>query len=328
MTPAGHEAARVDEHAERRTVRRATLLVVVSACCFGSISPLTVLALKGGAELQGIQAWRYATTALLLMAWAAWRGAPAATDPLLRWWRPQTVLIAGGGQMLVATLALMALRWIPAATEAFLFYTFPAWVAIFTAVRGHERLDRIRVVALMLALGGIAFMVGAPSAASLNPIGVAMALTAALVYAIYIPVLADLQRTRPALDVSRSIAVGGGIIFTVWALSTGALFAHFDTLVLAASVLQGVLSAGAFVGFLAGLSKLGAVRTAITSTVEPFWTALLGVLVLDQPVGAGTLIGGAAIMAAVLLLQRSAVSSAPLHSSSSREGDQERRPSS
>ena len=148
MTPAGHEASRVAAHVERRAVRRATLLVVVSACCFGSISPLTVLALKGGAELQGIQAWRYTTTAVLLIAWAYWRGAPVAIDPLLRWWRPQTLLIAGGGQMLVATLALMALRWIPAATEAFLFYTFPAWVAVFTAVRGHERLDRIRVASV------------------------------------------------------------------------------------------------------------------------------------------------------------------------------------
>ena len=302
--------------------------MVVSACCFGSISPLTLLALESGAALQGIQAWRYTTTAVLLIGWAYWRGAPVASDPLMRWWRPKTLLIAGGGQMLIATLALTALRWIPAATEAFLFYTFPAWVALMTAVRGHERLDRIRVVALALALGGIAFMVGAPSAASLNPIGVALALTAALVYAIYIPVLGNLQRTRSALDISRAIATGGGIIFTLWALSTDALFAHFDRFTILASVLQGVFSAGAFLGFLAGLSTLGAVRTAITSTVEPFWTSVLGVLLLDQPVGTGTVIGGVAIMAAVLLLQRSAVSPAPQHSSAPRENQSARHPSS
>ncbi len=302
--------------------------MVVSACCFGSISPLTLWALESGAALQGIQAWRYTTTAVLLIGWAYWRGAPVASDPLMRWWRPKTLLIAGGGQMLIATLALTALRWIPAATEAFLFYTFPAWVALMAAVRGHERLDRNRVVALALALGGIAFMVGAPNAASLNPIGVALALTAALVYAIYIPVLGNLQRTRSALDVSRAIATGGGIIFTLWALSTDALFAHFDRLTILASVLQGVLSAGAFLGFLAGLSTLGAVRTAITSTVEPFWTSVLGVFLLDQPVGTGTVIGGVAIMAAVLLLQRSAVSPAPRHSSSTRENESERHPSS
>ena len=65
---------------------------------------------------------------------------------------------------------------------------------------------------------------------------------------------------------------------------------------------------------LAGLRILGNVRTAITSTVEPFWTTLLGVVLLAQPVGTGTLVGGAAIMAAVLLLQRP-VASAPTRSS-------------
>ncbi len=296
-------------------LRRATLLIVVSACCFGSIAPLTVLALKGEASLPAVQALRYATTALVLIGWAAWQRVPAHAVPSQRWWKPQVLIVAGGGQALVATLALMALHWIPAATEAFLFYTFPAWVAVISAVRGVERLDRARIVALVMALGGIAFMVGAPSAGSLHPTGVAMALSAALVYAVYIPVLDRLQRDRPPLDVSRAIAVGGTVIFTVWAVSTRTLFAHFDAITTVSSLLQGVLSAGGFVGFLAGLSKLGPVRTAITSTVEPFWTALLGLLVLDQPLGAGTLIGGVAIMAAVLLLQRPSVSLAPLHSS-------------
>jgi drug/metabolite transporter (DMT)-like permease len=81
-----------------------------------------------------------------------------------------------------------------------------------------------------------------------------------------------------------------------------------------ASVLQGVLSAGSFLGFLAGLKVLGNVRTAITSTVEPFWTTMLGVVLLNQGIGSGTILGGAAIMGAVLLLQRP-VASPPAQSS-------------
>jgi drug/metabolite transporter (DMT)-like permease len=37
--------------------------------------------------------------------------------------------------------------------------------------------------------------------------------------------------------------------------------------------------------------------------VEPFWAALAGALVLQQPLGIETLLGGIAIAAAVLLLQ-------------------------
>lgn len=283
---------------------RGTLAVVLSACCFGSISPLTVVATSHGMALQSIQAWRYLTTAVLLVGYALWRRPPQPPVGTAPWYAPRVLLVAGGGQALVATLALLALRWLPAATSSFLFYTFPAWVAIITAVRGIERLERRRLLALVIALGGIAAMVGAPDAASLSPVGVSVILAAALVYALYIPVLDALQQHRDALDVSRAIGVGGAILFAIWAGTTGTFLAIPDATAFGASVLQGVLSAGSFLGFLAGLKVLGPVRTAITSTVEPFWTTLLGVVLLGQPIGTGTIVGGLAIMTAVVLLQR------------------------
>ena len=306
---------------------RATLLVAMSACCFGSISPLTQVALENGAALQAIQAWRYATTAILLLIYAALQRAPtrmaveASGADVAPWYSPRVLLLAGGGQASVATLALLSLRWLPTATASFLFYTFPAFVAVIAALRGLEPLDRTRIGALVLALGGIVVMVGAPDADTLHPIGVAVILGGALVYALYIPLLNSLQRGRRPMDVARAIAVGGALLFLAWAIATGTLFAHFDGRTIAASVAQGVLSAGAFVGFLAGLSTLGAVRTAITSTVEPFWTTVLAFLMLGQPIRGGTLLGGAAIMAAVLLLQRPVVALPRLHSSPAHEGD-------
>ena len=65
-----------------------------------------------------------------------------------------------------------------------------------------------------------------------------------------------------------------------------------------------VSTAVAFVVFLRGLRTLGAVRTAIVSTVEPFWTTLLAAAALDQPLRLSTVAGGALIAGAVLLLQR------------------------
>lgn len=254
--------------------------------------------------LESIQTWRYVTTAVLLVV-TAWFSRPTSrTVGVAPWYAPQVLLVAGGGQAAVATLALLALRWLPAATSSFLFYTFPAWVAVITAVRGIERLERRRLIALGIALAGIAAMVGAPTTSSLSPVGVGVILSAALVYALYIPVLATLQAQREAMDVSRAIAVGGALIFSAWAGVSGTLFAIPDATALGASVLQGVLSAGSFLGFLAGLRVLGPVRTAITSTVEPFWTTMLGIVLLGQPIGLGTVVGGVAIMAAVMLLQR------------------------
>lgn len=297
----------------RRDALRATLLVAASACSFGSIAPLTVIATRGGAPLAAVQGWRYLTSAVLLSLVAAWwnrRGADGAGPPratpapaVARWWHPRVLLVAGGGQALVATLALAALRYIPAATAGFLFYTYPAWVALLAALRGTERIDGRRVVALLLAIGGIGAMVGTPAAGAMHPAGAALALAAALWYALYIPILGRLQRDRAPLDVALAISWGGAACFLGYAVARGVLLTHADTLVLGASALQGLLSTVAFVGFLAGLRTLGPVRAAITSTVEPFWTTVLGVLLLAQPPGPGLLLGGVAIAAGVVLLQ-------------------------
>ncbi|MGH7710403.1 MAG: EamA family transporter [Gemmatimonadaceae bacterium] len=55
--------------------------------------------------------------------------------------------------------------------------------------------------------------------------------------------------------------------------------------------------------FFKGLQGLGPVRTAIISTTEPFWAALLGWLILAQPVMPGTVVGGLLIAIAVVRLQ-------------------------
>jgi drug/metabolite transporter (DMT)-like permease len=106
----------------------------------------------------------------------------------------------------------------------------------------------------------------------------------------------------PALGVSHAVALGGTFWFLVWGGVSGALCVAPTAREFALSAAMGVLTTFAFFGFLTGLSGLGPVRAAITSTVEPLWTVLLGVLVLQQSLGAGTLIGGVGVLLAVILL--------------------------
>jgi drug/metabolite transporter (DMT)-like permease len=155
-------------------------------------------------------------------------------------------------------------------------------------------------VALACAVGGITLMVGAPGGSAMSPIGILLALAAAVVYALYIPLMGVRQRGLPALGVSHAVAVGGTFWFLVWGAGTGALLAVPTLRGAALSVAMGVLTTFAFFGFLTGLAGLGPVRAAITSTVEPLWTVLLGVLLLDQTLGTGALIGGVGVLLAVI----------------------------
>ena len=279
---------------------RATLLILFSACCFGSIPILITLATRSGAGLVDVLAWRYVLAAVLLLvlsgSFATMRAPGRRVFPLL--------VFAGGGQAAIAFVSLSALKYIPAASLTFLFYSYPAWVAIIAALRGTERLTTRRVVALSLSLGGIALMVGMPGAGGLNSAGVMLALASALLYALYIPMIGHYGAGIPAAVTSAYAAGGAGIILVGVALFHGGPAVHLTGTAWTSIVLLAVVSTVlAFIAFLRGLAVIGPVRTAIVSTVEPFWTAMLGSMVLSQLIGTRSLAGGILIAAAVIVLQ-------------------------
>lgn len=283
-----------------RPLSRATLLVLFSACCFGSIPILITLATASGARLVDVLAWRYLVAAVLLVVVSGGL-APVLAPGRRVWW---VITLIGGGQAAIAFISLSALRFIPAATLTFLFYTYPAWVAVMAAVRGTERMTARRALALALSLSGIALMVGMPGSGGLHPIGALLALSSALLYAAYIPLIDTLGRGIPPAVTSAYATVGAGVILVAVASAQGGLALRFApigwTVVAILALLCTVL---AFLAFLRGLAEIGPVRTAIVSTVEPFWTALLGSVVLGQRIGPRTLAGGLLIAAAVIVLQ-------------------------
>jgi drug/metabolite transporter (DMT)-like permease len=281
-------------------IGRATLMIVASALSFGSISVLTVLITTAGVPLLTAMAWRYVLGALLLFAMigiARLRSVSKQRVVLL-------LLIGGFGQALITYLSLHALEYIPVGPLAFLFYTYPAWVALIAAIRRTEKLTVTRTIALTLALVGVAVMVGAPAADKLNPIGVMLALVSALLYSVYLPSLDYLQQGVPALVSTFLLVVGAAITFVISAALAGdlhlpkgaAVWSNIFLLALVSTVI-------AFFALIKGLSVLGPVRTAIIATVEPFFTAILGVAVLGNQLTIPTLLGGILIAAAVLLIQ-------------------------
>jgi drug/metabolite transporter (DMT)-like permease len=275
-------------------------MIAISATGFGAIPILTSLAEQSGASLLNALWWRYLLGTLMLAVFAGSMRALRAP------WRAilPVIVLAGGAQAFIAFVSLSALDYIPAAPLSFLFYTYPAWVAVLAAARGTEKLTLTRVVALALSLGGIGVMIGAPSVGSLHPVGVTLALIAAVAYAMYIPLIGKYQEQLSEWIAAVYSALGAGVILLAIALLT-----HRASVALTANAWLAIgglafwSTAIAFIAFLRGLRVLGPVRTAIVSTVEPFWTALLGARILGQRLSMATLGGGLLIAAAVVLLQ-------------------------
>ena len=281
------------------SVRRATLLIVLSALSFGSISVLTVLVTAAGVPLLTAMVWRYVLGATLLGVVAR----PAQLRAVPRQRVILLLVIGGCGQALITYLSLHALEYISVGPLAFLFYTYPAWVALLAAIRRTEKLTPVRVIALTLALAGVAIMVGVPEE-KLHPIGVILALGSALLYSAYLPALEHVQEGIPALAATFLLIVGAAVAFVVAALFTGDLFLPVGIAVWSEILLLALVATViAFLTLIKGLSVLGPVRTAIIATVEPFFTAMLGIVVLGNKLSVSTLFGGLLIAGAVLLIQ-------------------------
>ena len=276
-------------------------MLVGAAFGFSTIAIFTVLLDNAGTPLLPAMLGRYIVASLVLIPVAG--GLAAIRLPRTR--VLQLAGIGGLGQAAIAFLSLSALEYIPAAMLVFLFYTFPAWVALRAALLRTERLTHVRLFSLGLSFGGVAVMVGWPGADAVHPLGAGLALTAAVVYALFIPLIDRLRAGIGAAAATTWVAIGATLIFLVAVLVTRQLTMPSGVLPWLYMIGLGTLStAVAFTLFLRGLQVLGPVTAAIVTTAEPFFVSILAALVLKQPLTPQTILGGTLIAIAVLVLQR------------------------
>jgi drug/metabolite transporter (DMT)-like permease len=177
----------------------ATLSLIGAAFGFSTIAIFTTLLSNAGVSLVTAMAGRYVFACVVLIPLAG--GLRAMRLPRSR--AAQITIIGGTGQALIAFLSLSALAYIPAATLVFLFYTFPAFVALRAAVLRTERLTGTRLFSLLLSFSGVGVMVGWPGAQTVHPLGAGLALSAAVIYALFIPLI---DRLRAGVGVVVSTA--------------------------------------------------------------------------------------------------------------------------
>lgn len=147
-------------------------------------------------------------------------------------------------------------------------------------------------------------MVGAPSASAMNITGVTLALGAALLYALYLPELHRAQIGIPAGVSMFYLLLGVFIAFSIASIASGqftiprspATWSYLALLSIVGTII-------AFMTLISGLRTLGPVRTSIISTIEPFFTAALGALLLGETLTVPTIVGGGMIASAVVLLE-------------------------
>jgi drug/metabolite transporter (DMT)-like permease len=178
-------------------------------------------------------------------------------------------------------------------------------VAIAVLMARSEPLSAGRVVGLVLGFGGVAVLVGLDvSGDRLGLLGAGMVLVAAISYA-----LATILVQRRAADLPPEALAGGTTAVSTVILVPFAVLALPDQPVrpqawVSLGVLGVFCTAVALLAFYRLIALAGSNRAGLVTYVNPVVAVLLGVALLDEHVGAGTVAGFALIAAGCWLSTR------------------------
>jgi len=273
------------------------LFVALSAAAFGTLAIFGRYAYADGMDALTILFFRFSLSAgVMAILWVARREGLPRGPALAR-----LIGLGAVGYVGQAFSYLTALKYASSGLVALLLYLYPMFVVILSAVVLRERITRLKVLALGLALAGTALTVE-PDGGQL--LGILLAISAAAIYSVYIIVGTQVMKQVSAVQSSTVIFASAGVSSGLLMLingphlpATGAGWAATGSIVVLATVLP-------VVAFLSGLERIGPTNAAMLSTLEPVVTVLLSALLFAELPKPITLLGGGLILAAVILLTR------------------------
>ena len=273
------------------------ILIAISAASFGTLAIFGRYAYNDGMNIYTVLFLRFGISASFMTVILLLRKEHFPRGRIL------TQLIGMGalGYVGQSFMYLTAINYASAGLVALLLYLYPFFVAILSTIFLHEKVTRIKIIALLLALFGTALTVGPVSG---QLIGALMAITAAIIYSIYIIVGTNVVKHVTAVQSSTVIFASAGAVYGLLTLFNGAQFPATNSGWLAMLGIIIVSTIIPVVTFLAGLERIGPTNAAMLSTLEPIVTVLLAAWLFGDKLLPIVMIGGGLILVAVILLTR------------------------
>jgi len=212
------------------------------------------------------------------------------------------------------------LETVSASLAALIVYIYPALVAVLSLRLGRRLEGRRAWGALALALAGVALAVRNidVSREALPVPGLILMVASPIIYSVWIVLAARLSGEGRS-EVGRDAEAGANptaagavmlsataAVFWASALATGRPVLPGEIPAAAWGGIAGVGIVSSFIAvqaFYAGAHRIGAARASIVSTVEPIWTIVLANLLFGELLAPLQLVGGAMILAGVVIAQ-------------------------
>jgi drug/metabolite transporter (DMT)-like permease len=251
-------------------------------------------------------ATRFLIAGGLLYAWAVRRG-DRADRPTARQWLSAFLIAAP--MLAVGNAAVgWAEQTIDTGTASLIIASVPLWMALLDRVLYGQRLARVVVTGLVVGFAGVGLLVapggsGGFSRAAIVLVFSSLAWAIGSLYSRTAP-----QPSRPLVSAGMQMLAGGAILAVVSGAS-GEL-SSFSVGAVSLESWLGLAYLVVFGSLIAFTSYMWLLRNAPTTLVgtyayvNPFVAVLLGTVVLGEPLGWRTLVGGGIVIAAVALIVR------------------------
>jgi drug/metabolite transporter (DMT)-like permease len=278
-------------------------LCIGSAAAFGALPIFAKIAFDHDANVVTFLFIRFTIATTLMWALAlALKQTPRRYSPRLV---GGGLVMGAAGYGLQSTMYFLALERIDASLSALLLYAYPAMVTAVAILLRRERSTPGLLGALAVATAGTVLLLGDGLSGDADSLGVVLGLGSAIAYTCYILAGDTLVARLPPVLLTALVTSGGALSFGAYGLVTRSFRLDLDgtayAAIVAAAIVGTVLSVGTL---LAGIERVGASMASVLSTVEPATTVVLAILVLDESASPLQLVGGALLIAAIVLCQQ------------------------
>ena len=268
---------------------------------FYGANPLGALPLYAeGINTCSVLFYRYAIAVAVLAVVMAVRRKPLAVSR-----RDLAIMAVLGVLFAASSLSLfMSFLFMGAGVASTLLFVYPVMVAVMMAVFFKERVTRSTVLAIALALTGVALLYKGDGGKPLSGAGVSLVMVSSLTYALYIIIvnksplrMSSVKMTMYVLTFAVAVAVA--MSFTDPANHLQLLHTPRQWgLALLLAVVPTVLS---LLLMVIAVHDVGSTPTAIMGALEPVTAVVISVALFGELVTARLVIGIVFILAAVLL---------------------------
>jgi drug/metabolite transporter (DMT)-like permease len=286
------------------------LIALASAAAFGGSGPFVKPLLEAGWSPSAAVAVRAGAAGLVLLPLAlrsvAWR--PGALTSSWRAVVPFGVVGVAGTQLCY----FAAIDRLPVGVALLIEYLGPVLLVLYTWGTTRRRPASVTLVGAVVATGGLFLVLDLTGATDLDPIGVAWALGAAVCLACYFTLSAR-RGELPTLALTASgLAVGAATTAAVGAVGLLPLSAVGGEVDLLGSTVPWwvpmaivvlISTSFAYVSGVEAATRLGARVASFVGLIEVVFAVLLSWALLDEVPTAIQLLGGALIVAGVVLVR-------------------------